>query len=653
MATPSDEMNTKLTWRRFEDGADQWDSFTAQIFNEDTSHKCPTYIHKTPPCQGSCPSGEDIRGWLAIVRQEEKPAGEMSWQEYAFQRSTDANPFPSMMGRVCPAPCQDGCNRNEVDDYVGINSVEQYIGDTALEQGFKFEAGPATGKKVAVIGGGPAGLSAACQLRRKGHGVTIYDSLSDLGGMMRFGIPNYRIPRDKLSGEIQRILDMGEVEVKLNTRVGKDVSIDDVQGSHDAILWAVGCWTGRGLPVPGWEDTPNCVSGVAFLKAFNEGRMKVTAKRVVCVGGGDTSIDVVSVARRLGNIEETNPSDRPELVVNDGFVSHDTAVVAASQGSDVTLTSLFPKSSMTAAEHEVNDALTEGVTILDEVMPVEVLKSEDGRATGLRIAKCTLEDGRPIPVEGTEQVLEADLIVSAIGQGGDMEGLEEFDNGRGLMNADKFYQVPDQPGHFVAGDIVRPHLLTTAIGQGSIAADTIDEYLKGQDHKKRPKVDVHHFDLGEKMHEAGLDPENFEVGDRGDLRGTADGNWAVHNYEDRSFAEIIPHDELFLGHFEYHERNKRREEVPSADEVLGHFKERLIMFEENVAVDEAKRCMSCGMCFECDNCVIFCPQDAVFRVKKDSATTGRYVDTDYNKCIGCHICSDVCPTGYIKMGLGE
>ena len=655
MATSSDEMNTKLSWRRFEDGDNQWGSFTDQIFNEDTSHKCPTYIHKTPPCQGSCHSGEDIRGWLAKVRgQEQGPEG-VEWQEYAFRRSTDANPFPSMMGRVCPAPCQDGCNRNEVEDYVGINSVEQFIGDTALENGYKFEAGASTGKKVAVIGGGPAGMAAAYQLRRKGHAVTIYESLSDLGGMMRFGIPNYRIPRDKLSAEIQRILDMGDVDVHLNTRVGEDVTVEEIEKSHDAVLWAIGCWTGRGLPLEGWDDAPNCVSGVAFLKAFNEGRMKVTADRVVCVGGGDTSIDVVSVARRLGNIQNANPAERPELVINDGFVSHDTAVTAASMGSDVTLTSLFSKENMTAAEHEVNDALHEGVTILDGVMPVGLDIGEDGRATGLRIAKCAMEDGRPVPVEGTEQLLEADLIVSAIGQGGDMNGLEDLANDRNLMDADKFYQYPNRPGHFVAGDIVRPHLLTTAIGQASIAVDSIHDYLdNGQiDLSRRPKVDVHHFDLEDKLVEAGLNPDHFDLEERGDLRGTNSGNWAIHNYEDRSFAEIIPHDELFLAHFAYHERNKRREEVPSADEVLGHFKERLICFDEAEAQDEAKRCMSCGMCFECDNCVIFCPQDAVFRVKKDQATTGRYVDTDYDRCIGCHICSDVCPTGYIKMGLGE
>lgn len=653
MATPGGEVETKLTWRRFKDGDHDWESWHDKIFVQDTSHKCPTYVHKTPPCQGSCPSGEDIRGWLAIVRQQEKPPVGMEWQEYAFRRSTDANPFPAMMGRVCPAPCQDGCNRNEVEDFVGINSVEQFIGDTAIDKGYKFTPGGATGKRIAIVGGGPAGLAAAYQLRRKGHGVTIFEMNDGLGGMFRYGIPGYRVPRDRLDAEINRIIDMG-VEVRTKIRVGKDIPVEQLEQEFDAILWALGCQSGRGLPLAGWEGTPNCVNGVAFLKAFNEGRMKVTASKVVCVGGGDTSIDVVSVARRIGHIEQSHPTDRPELVIRDGYVAHDSAVTAARQGAQVTLTSLFPRSQMTAAEHEVHDALKEGVTIYDGVMPIELVKNDQGRAIGLKVVACRMEGPRPIRIEGAPELfIEADLIVSAIGQGGDLSGLEQFDNGRGLINADKFYQVPGKPGHFVAGDIIRPHLLTTAIGQASIAADSIDSYLRREEVRKRPKVDVHHFDLLRKMEEARLAPQVFKPEERGDMRGTSMGNWAVHNYEDRSSQEIIPSTELYLAHFGYTPRVKRSEEVPDAEEVLGHFHERLIGLSTEQAVSEAKRCMSCGMCFECDNCVIFCPQTAVYRVPKKESTTGRYVATDYAKCIGCHICADVCPTGYIKMGLGE
>ena len=305
---------------------------------------------------------------------------------------------------------------------------------------------------------------------------------------------------------------------------------------------------------------------------------------------------------------------------------------------------------MTAAEHEVQDALREGVTILDGVMPVEVLLAEDGRARGLKMARCTMEEGRPTPTEGAEFEIAADLIVSAIGQGGNLEGLEELDNGRGLIDATSFFEVADRPGHFVAGDIVRPHLLTTAIGQAAIAAEGIDHYLRDAALRKRPKVDVHHFNLLAKLSEAGLEPEAYASGEH---RGTCDSRYSVHNYEDRSSQEIITHERLFLAHFPYDARRLRTESGPDREAVLGHFEERMEGLDDEAAAAEAGRCMSCGMCFECDNCVVFCPQDAVFRVKKDERTTGRYVDTDYDRCIGCHICADVCPTGYIDMALGD
>ncbi len=665
MATPANkpEAKTGHTFRKFKDGDQEWPSMQARIFTADETDKCPTYVHKTPPCQASCPSGEDVRGWLNIVRGIEKPPKDVKWQEYAFRRSTDANPFPSMMGRVCPAPCETGCNRNAVEDYVGINAVEQFIGDYALEQNFGFQAGPETGKQVAILGGGPAGLSAAYQLRRKGHGVTLFDDHEELGGMAKYGVPGYRLPRKHLDGEINRIISMG-VEVKTKTRVGTDISLKELENQFDAILLAIGCKAGRGLPVPG-ADATNCISGVAFLEAFNQGRLKAVAGRVVVVGGGDTSVDVVSVARRLGSIKDIKDSERPEYVIL-GHTAHDVSTTAARQGADVMLISFQPLEKMNAAKHEIEDAQREGVKIQGSLRPLQVLIDENtGRAKALRVIELDYSSGKPVDKPGTEMDLEADLIVSAIGQAGSFEGLDGFDNGKGLINADKFYQVPGKQGFFVCGDIIRPHLLTTVIGQGSIAAESIDQYLNNKDMAKRPKVDVHHFNLLDKLREVGREPTPFKSVDdkelreidrglRGtDLAGKAVGGFAIHNYEDRAAAEVVQANELFLGHFPYQERIKRTEIGPDAEAVLGHFAERMVGLNEQQTVAEAKRCMSCGLCFECDNCVIYCPVTAVKRTPKAESTMGRYVYTDYNLCIGCHICADVCPTAYIKMGMGD
>ena len=642
--------NTKLTTRRYKEGENMWDwdDLESKIFQEDTTYKCPTYVAKTPPCQGSCPSGHEIRGWLAIARgMDTSPVEGQAWQEYAFERMVAANPFPSSMGRVCPAPCESGCNRNEVDDFVGINAVEQHVGDWAIDNNIGLgKSGEFTGKKIAVIGGGPAGLTAAVFLRRYGHAVSIFDSHDELGGMMRFGIPGYRTPREMLDSEIGRVIDMG-VDVRTSTTVGKDISVEELEEHFDAIFWGIGAQKGRGLPVPGW-DAENCLAGVDFLDAFNQGWVKSTASKIVVVGGGDTSIDVASVARRLGHITVENPVDHTEPAVL-GYTAHDVAGTLRREGVRATLTTLFPIEQMTAAEHEREDALREGVDIRGGVMPLEVIKDEKGAVKALKMAECTMDGNRPVPVEGTEFEIECDMVISAIGQMGDFDGIDDMDNANGFIGIDQVYRVKGKDKHFAGGDIVRPHLLTTAIGHGRIAAETINDFLNGVDEDKRPKVDVHHFNLLNELHQRHLDPTEY---DHSQTRGTDSGEWAVHNYEDRSESQIIPHDELFKGHFAYEAREKRVDKPVSAEEVMGNFDERIQVISEEQAIKEGNRCMSCGMCFECDNCVIYCPQDAVFRVKKADKAVGRYVDTDYDKCIGCHICMDVCPSGYIKMGLG-
>ena len=637
-----------LTNRRFKDGDNQHKPWDEEIFVADTSHKCPTYVHRTPPCQGSCPAGEDIRGWLNIVRGIEKPPEGMSWQEYAFKRSTTANPFPALMGRVCPAPCEDGCNRNEVEDYVGINSVEQFIGDYALEHGFTLpEPAPDTGKKVAIIGAGVSGLTAAYQMRLKGHAVTVYEAHEELGGMARYGIPDYRVPREVLNGEIQRILDIG-VEAKTGIRVGVDVSMDSLQQEYDAVYIGVGAQSGTSLPVPG-GNAPNCNSGVRVLEAYNQGRLLHAAKKVVVIGGGDTSMDVAAVARRIGHINKVREHDHPESVIL-GHTTHDAATAAKREGADVTVLVREDLSDMPASAMEQLHVSQEGVKIRTSVLPVELIIGEDGRANAIKICQVTWSSGQTEIVEGTEEVIECDLVVAAIGQSGDLDGLQEFDNGRGHVDADPYYRVKGYENIFVGGDAIRPHLLTTAIGHGSIAGDGMNAYLNGEDLHKRPRVDVHHFNLLSKLAEVDLQPSPFDHVPKG---GTDSSDYAVHNYEDRSRIEVVPSDQIFLGHWEYNARNKRAESEVTSENVLGAFEERIQGLDEETVVKEASRCMSCGICFECNNCVIYCPQDAIFTVPKNKRTMGRYVDTDYSKCIGCHICEDVCPSGYIRMGMGE
>jgi NADPH-dependent glutamate synthase beta subunit-like oxidoreductase len=654
MSAPADTAAKPLTFRRFKDGDAKVRRWQDEIFDADHSHKCPTYIQSTPPCQGACPSGEDIRGYLNIVRGIEKPPAGMAWQEYAWRRLTEANPLPAVMGRVCPAPCESGCNRNQVEDFVGINSVEHFLGEWAIEHQLAYpKPETKTGKKVAVIGGGPAGLSAAYQLARKGHEVTIFDERAELGGMMRYGIPGYRTPRNVLDAEIRRILDLG-VSARCGTRIGTDITLEQIRADFDAVFLGLGAQSGRPLPVEG-SDAPNVVTATAFLKAFNDGRMRHVGKRVVVVGGGDTSIDVATVARRLGHIEQAHESDRPEnaIAAGAGFAAHDAAILSKRQGAEVTLTSVFALDKMQASKHEVEHALSEGITIRGGMAPVAVVRDASGRATALRVAQCEAKfAGGRLEIKmlpGTEQDIEADLIVSAIGQAVDFTGLEALNNGKGALASDRNYQVQGQPGMFCGGDVIRPHLLTTAVGHGAIAADGIDAYLRGQALDKRPKIDVHGFDLMRKLVEKGLKVTDIKE----PLRGTDASAGAVHNFDNRSDRYVIPHGELFLGHFGYTPRNRRKVITLNADEALDNFEERMLPLLEAQAQAEAKRCMSCGLCFECDNCVVYCPQTAVFKVPKSKSTTGRYVDTDYAKCVGCHICKDVCPTGYIQMGLGE
>lgn len=640
--------NGNPTYRRYVDGDDEPYDWDSDVIIQGESYICPTYIQRTPPCQHACPSGHDIRGWLSIVGCLEQPHEDKPWEALAFERVTTANPFPAIMGRVCPAPCQEGCNRNDLDGAVGINSIEQYIGDWARENNQAF-AKPETdsGKKVAIIGGGPAGLSAALFLRRLGHKSTIFEEYGVLGGQMAFGIPGYRIPRDVLEYEIQRILNVGGIEVKLSTRVGRDVNVEELEQAYDAIFWGVGTVVGKPLRVDGAE-APNCVDGMTFLKAFNNGTLKYLDGRILVIGGGDTAMDVAAVAKRIGEVANIDSSERPEAVFS-GVGSQPSGQAARRTDSDCWLVYRRPIAKAPCTKHELEACIAEGVEIHDGLAPLEVLLDEQGRARALKVQPVDWSSGK-MESNGEPFEIECTLIVAATGQSGDYTGIDGIANDWNQIDADKSMQVKGKPGHFVGGDAVNPHLLTTAVGHAFTAAQSIDKYLCGEDIGERSKVDGHHFDLLQELALKDLAPDEYS---HGSTWGTSDAKWSIHNFENRADADVIKSGSLFMGHFPYQSVHPRNEVDVNARNVLGSMVERFTGLSAEKAVAEAKRCMSCGLCFECDNCVIYCPQDAVSRVQKSERAMGRYVATDYSRCVGCHICKEVCPTGYIDMGLGQ
>ena len=425
-----------------------------------------------------------------------------------------------------------------------------------------------------MIGGGPAGLSAAYQLARKGHAVTIFDERDELGGMMRYGIPGFRTPREVLDAEIQRILDLGVSRAHELPHRHRRHARADQEPSSTPCSWA---WARRAAGRCRWRAAthPTCVTATAFLKAFNDGRMRHVGKRVVVVGGGDTSIDVATVARRLGHIDQVHEPTGPRTP-SPAMLRTTWPTLSARQGAEVTLTSVFAIDKMQASKHEVEQALAEGIAIRGGLAPVAVIRDADGRATALRVAQCEAKfvGGRLEikQIAGTEEDIEADLIVSAIGQAVDFTGLETLNNGKGGITTDKNYQVQGQAGMFVGGDVVRPHLLTTAIGHGAIAADGIDRHLRGEALDKRPKIDVHSFDLTRKMIEKGLKITRS----RSRSWGTDASTGAIHNYDNRSDRYVIPHNELFLGHFNYTPRNRRKIVSLTPKQALNNFEERML-----------------------------------------------------------------------------
>ncbi len=398
----------------------------------------PVYVDRLPPCNAQCPAGEDIQGWL--YRAE---GGDY---EAAWRHLVRDNPFPAIMGRVCYHSCEAACNRGQLDAAVGINSVERFLGDEALRRGWRFEP-PAidSGRHVLVVGAGPSGLSAAYHLRRLGHRVTVLEAGPLPGGMMRFGIPKYRLPREVLDAEVQRIVDMG-VTLRLNHKVAS-IAETMADGAFDAAFLAVGAHLARRAFIPA-GDSARVLDAVALLRSMEGEAPPLLGRRVVVYGGGNTAIDVARTARRLGATE---------------------AVIVYRRSRE----------KMPAHDLEIEEALQEGVL-------VKWLSSIRAADQGvLTIEKMRLDESGQAQPTGEFETLEADSLVLALGQEVDLsllDGVPGLVRQDGVVQVDAETMMTGHPGLFAGGDMVPAERnVTVAVGHGKKAARHIDAWLRGLD----------------------------------------------------------------------------------------------------------------------------------------------------------------------------
>jgi NADPH-dependent glutamate synthase beta subunit-like oxidoreductase len=410
----------------------------------------PVYVDRLPPCNNACPAGEDIQGWLFHAESGD--------YEAAWRALVANNPMPAVMGRVCYHPCEGACNRAQLDSAVGINSVERFLGDEAIKRGWAFDdPAPYSGKRVLVVGAGPSGLSAAYHLARLGHAVTIREAGPMAGGMMRFGIPAYRLPRDVLDAEVRRILDLG-VELELNTRVD-DILEAMADGPFDAAFLAVGAHIAKRAYIPAAEAA-TILDAVQVLRSMEGEEKPLLGRRVVVYGGGNTAIDVARTAKRLGAEEAMIVYRRT-------------------------------RERMPAHDFEVQEALEEGVLI----KWLSTIKQAGEKS--ITVEKMALDDkGVPQPT-GEFETLEADSVVLALGQDVDLSLLSRVPDmqvedgvvkvGPNMMTA--------HPGLFAGGDMVpAERTVTVAIGHGKKAARHIDAWLRGGAYEPGPKHELAAFD---------------------------------------------------------------------------------------------------------------------------------------------------------------
>jgi NADPH-dependent glutamate synthase beta subunit-like oxidoreductase len=510
----------------------------------------PVYVERLSPCDHACPAGEQPQEWLAHAEEGEY---RRAWELLVRQ-----NPIPAVMGRACYHPCETACNRARLDSAVSIHAVERFLGDLAIRERWPLpEPGPHSGKHVLVVGGGPSGLSAAYQLRLLGHAVTLREAAPALGGMMRYGIPRYRLPREVLDAEIARLVETG-IRVETGARVEDAVAAKET-GGFDACFVAVGAHLASRTEIPA-ADATRILEGTSLLASLEAGERPLIGRRVVVYGGGNTALDVARTVKRLG--------------AEEAWVVYRRT-----------------RATMPAHAFEVNEALDEGIRMrwLRTVRRVEPDR--------VVVERMELDESGHARPTGELEALDADTLVLAIGQNADTSLVE---HAPGVRVVDRVVEVDTQmmtgcSGLFAGGDMVPgPRSIAVAVGHGAKAARDIDAWL------------------GQATVNEGAPPP---------LAAFESLNTWYYGEADQAVQPTL--DAL-----------RRR---TTFDEVHGGI-------DESHALLEARRCLSCGHCFECDNCYGMCPDNAVVKLGPGK---GFRFDLDY--CKGCGVCANECPCGAIEM----
>jgi NADPH-dependent glutamate synthase beta subunit-like oxidoreductase len=509
----------------------------------------PSYVDRLPPCNHDCPAGENIQAWLQLAQ-----AGQY---EKAWQSLVENNPLPAIMGRVCYHPCESGCNRAQFDQAVNIHAVERFLGDQAILHGWQFDAAPSSGKHVLVVGAGPSGLSAAYHLSRFGHKVTIQDAGPRAGGMMRFGIPKYRLPREILDAEIARIVNLG-VTLRLNCRMDDLAAVIESK-EFDAVFLAVGAHVSKRAFIPA-GDASKILDALSLLRSVDSGDPPQLGRRVLIYGGGNTALDAARTAKRLG-------------------------------GSEALIVYRRTREKMPAHDFEVREAIEEGI----QFKWLSTIK--EAGDTGFTVEKMRLDEkGFPQPT-GEFETIEGDSLILALGQDVDLSFLERVPGVEifgGVVKVSP-QMMTGHPGLFAGGDMVpAERTVTVAVGHGKKAARNIDAWLRGA---------------------------SYQPGQRHERAIFSDLNtWSYA----AAAVNVQPMLDAALRQSTF-------------DEVLGGL-------DEDHARLEARRCLSCGNCIECDRCYEACPDNSV--VKLDPGARYRF---DYDTCQGCGLCASECPCGAIEM----